>query len=122
MNTTLETDKTIMDDKVNYLDDVKNTSVKYGCELIHHKATNSQLKNTQIPNDTYIVRYKIDDVIYNDLCRGKKMVDIFDLYHYLLSGHEIISIEYGYGVINPRNWGFKTSDEKKTDKKRRRSS
>lgn len=120
MNTTLETEETIMDETVNTLDDVKNASVKYGCELIQHKAPNSQLKNTQIPNDTYIVSYKINDVVYNDLCRGKRMVDIFDLYHYLLGKNELISIEYGYGTINPRNWNYK-SQEKKPEKKRRRS-
>ena len=122
MNTTLESEETIMDEPVNTLDDVKTASIKYGCELIQHKVPDNQLKNTQIPNDTYIVNYKINDVVYNDLCRGKKMVDIFDLYYDLLGKNELISIEYGYGVINPRNWGFKTSDEKKPEKKRRRSS
>lgn len=121
MNTTLETEETIMEESINSLDDVKNTSVKYGCELIQHKATDSQLKNKEIPNDTFIVNYKINDIVYNDLCRGKKMVDIFDLYYDMLGKNELVSIEYGYGIINPRNWGYKTTEEKKTAKKRRRS-
>jgi len=122
MNTTLESEETIMDETVNSLDDVKSVSLAYGCELIQHKATDIQLKNSQVPNDTYIIKYKIDDLVYNDLCRGRGRVDIFNLYYDLLGKDKLISIENGLGVINPRNWNYKSTEQKKTEKKRRRSS
>lgn len=111
-------DKKEMLDCSNSIEEVKQTSVRYGCELIKHKASFIELKAKNIPNDTFIVKYLIDNEIFYDLCRGKKMVDIFDLYYDMLGKNNIISIDFGYGVVNPKNWNLENT--KKETRKRRK--
>jgi hypothetical protein len=90
----------------------KDLPPKYGCFLIYEKATDSQLKDPSSPTDAYIVQYVIDNQIFADLCRGKK-VNIFDMYYDKFGPNVVKSIDWGYGKINPRLWGYKTPEVKK---------
>jgi hypothetical protein len=110
-----------IDEVILKLKNLKDTCSKYRCELIQHKADKTQLKNTQIPNDTYIINYKLGDEFFSDLCRAKKMCDVFDLYYDILRNDSLLSIDNGYGVINPRNWNYKKTDTKESKRKRRSS-
>lgn len=85
----------------------------YGCELIYEKATSEQIKDTSLPNDAYLVYYQIEGNNYIDVCRGRKRVDIFDLYYDKFGANAIKKIDFGYGRTNPRLWGYKSSDNKK---------
>jgi hypothetical protein len=85
----------------------------YGCELIYSNATPDQIKDTSVPNDAYLVYYQLDDGSYVDVCRGRKRVDIFDLYYDKLGSKAIKKIDFGYGRTNPRLWGEKTTEKKK---------
>lgn len=92
----------------------KDIPPKYGCELIYEKATQEQIKDTTVPNDAYIITYKVEDTTYSDVCRGTK-VKIFDMYYDKFGPGSIISIDWGYGKTNPKLWNYKspTSDKKK---------
>jgi len=87
----------------------------YGCELIYTNATLEQIKDTSVPNDAYLVYYQVNNDNYVDVCRGRKRVDIFDLYYDKLGSKAIKKIDFGYGRTNPRLWG-----EKKTEKKKKK--
>jgi hypothetical protein len=87
----------------------------YGCELIYANATPEQIKDTSVPNDAYLVYYQVNNDNYVDVCRGRKRVDIFDLYYDKLGSKAIKKIDFGYGRTNPRLWG-----EKKTEKKKKK--
>ena len=52
----------------------------YGCNLVHERATPEQIKDKSLPSDTLQVVYRLNDQVYTDLCRGKR-VDVFDLYY-----------------------------------------
>jgi len=74
----------------------------YGCELIYTNATLEQIKDTSVPNDAYLVYYQVNNDNYVDVCRGRKRVDIFDLYYDKLGSKAIKKIDFGYGRTNPR--------------------
>ena len=90
----------------------KNLPQKYGCSILLERATMEQLKDPSWPVDAYIIKYKIDDNVYMDLCRGSK-VKIFDLYYDKFGTGVIQDIGWGYGKINPKLWGYKSPDTKK---------
>lgn len=93
----------------------ENINSVYGCELIYSNATPEQVKDTSVPNDAYLVYYDIENNNYVDVCRGRKRVDIFDLYYDKLGSSAIKKIDFGHGRTNPRLWG-----EKKTEKKKKK--
>ena len=70
----------------------------YGCQLIAENATTEQLENKQLPTDTMIVSYKVEDKLYKDLCRGTT-VKIFDLYYDKFGKDSVQKIDYGYGLL-----------------------
>jgi hypothetical protein len=89
-----------------------NLPPKYGCTILLERASMEQLKDPSWPLDAYIIKYKIDDKIYMDLCRGSR-VKIFDLYYDKFGTGVIQDIGWGYGKINPKLWGYKSPDSKK---------
>jgi len=86
---------------------------QYGCEILLEKATLQQLKDPSYPTDAYIVSYIVDEKKYTDLCRGGKRVSIFDLYYDKYGAGTIQSIEWGYGKVSPKLWGYKAPEKKK---------
>ena len=88
----------------------------YGCEIILEKTTMDKVKDKSFPTDARIVRYIVDGVEYIDLTRGKKMVNIFDLYYDKYGPNVLKRIDFGYGSVNPKMWGYKSSSEKKKKK------
>ena len=88
----------------------------YGCQLIAENATTEQLENKQLPTDTMIVSYKVEDKLYKDLCRGTT-VKIFDLYYDKFGKDSVQKIDYGYGTVNPSQWGYKAPSPKKKRRK-----
>lgn len=88
---------------------------KYNCVLLIHNATNDQVKNPEFPSDAYIINYTLNGKRITDLCRSAKMVNIFDMY-YDKFGNVINSINFGYGRINPKLWGYPAPDKKRRKK------
>lgn len=86
---------------------------KYGCQILIENATLEQVKDPSWPTDAYLVFYTINDKNYMDLCRGGKKVSIFDLYYDKFGSGSIKKIEWGYGRVNPRTWGYKAPEKKK---------
>ena len=57
----------------------------------------------------------MNDQVYTDLCRGKR-VDVFDLYYDKFGKGSLIRIEWAYGQVSPKLWGATVKSEKKKRK------
>ena len=86
---------------------------KYGCEIILEKTTLEIAKDKSFPTDARIVKYIEDGIEYMDLTRGNKVVHIFDMYYDRYGKGAVKSIDFGYGRVNPKLWGYKSPEKKK---------
>lgn len=102
-------------DKLNFETGAINPS-NYGCEIILEKTTIDKVQDKSFPTDARVIKYIVDGVEYIDLTRGKKMVNIFDLYYDKYGPNTLKAIDFGYGSVNPKMWGYKSSSEKKKRK------
>ena len=98
--------------KATWTKEEKDLIQTYGCQLIAENATTEQLENKQLPTDTMIVSYKVEDKLYKDLCRGTT-VKIFDLYYDKFGKGALQKIDYGNGTVNPNQWGYKAPPQKR---------
>jgi hypothetical protein len=90
----------------------KEIPCRYGCELIFERTTLQQIKDPSLPNDAYVVIYRVNNETFMDLCRGSR-VRVFDMYYDKFGPGSVQKIDWGYGRANPRLWGIKTSEKKK---------
>ena len=85
----------------------------YSCEILLEKTSIDQAKDSSLPNDAYLIWYKIEGETFIDLCRGSKRVDIFDFYYDKYGPGAVQKIDFGYGRTNPKLWGYKAKESKK---------
>lgn len=93
--------------------EIKNLPKKYGCEILVVNATEEQIKDKNMPTDARIVKYQYEGKVFTDICRSGKQVNIFDLYYDQFGKGSLLSITFGYGTVNPRNWGYVQQNNKK---------
>jgi hypothetical protein len=93
-------------------DEKKNLPPRYGCELLFERTTLQQVKDPSLPNDAYLIVYRVNGETYMDLCRGSR-VRIFDLYYDKFGPGSVLKIDFGYGRTNPKLWGYKTPEKKR---------
>ena len=86
---------------------------EYGCEILFERATMVQAKDTSLPNDAYLIWYKVEEEIFMDVTRCRKRVDLFDFYYDKYGPESIQKIDFGYGRVNPKLWGYKAPEKKK---------
>lgn len=86
---------------------------EYGCEIILEKTTLERAKDASFPNDAYLIWYIVDDIEYIDLTRFFKRVNLFDMYYDKYGPGSVQRIDFGYGRVNPKLWGYKKPDKKK---------
>lgn len=84
---------------------------RYGCEILIQNGSYAEVCTKDVPNDAYIVKYTIDDKIHFDLTRGGR-IKLFDMYWDKFR-ENLKSIDFGYGRINPKLWGYKSPEKKK---------
>ena len=85
---------------------------EYGCEILLEKTNIIQAKDPSFPNDAYIVWYVVDGEEFLDLTRGSR-VRIFDMYYDKYGPGSVKKIDWGYGRVNPKLWGYKQPEKKK---------
>ncbi len=82
---------------------------------ILHEDCDPELANDKsLPYTTYIVEYKLDGTVRNDIVNCKKVVDIFD--HYWDNYRsDFIGYKQTQGQVNPKSWNDpnKPKEEKK---------
>ncbi len=89
---------------------------KYSTELLIENCNEEQRTNKYLPSDAYIVSYKHEKEVRSDLVRASSRVNIFDMYYDKFGSTNLVSIEYGPGLMSPKLWGV----EKPVPQKRRR--
>ena len=85
----------------------------YSCQILQEKTTLEAANDKSLPNDARLIYYIVDGVQYIDLTRCKKTVQLFDMYYDKYGNGAVQKIEFGYGTVNPKLWGYKKPDEKK---------
>ena len=85
---------------------------RYGCEILQEKCTKEDAKNKQLPIDSYLITYVIDENIFHDIVKTSKRVSVFDMY-YDKFGNCLKSIEWTDGRVSPRLWGYKPPQTEK---------
>ena len=87
----------------------------YSCQILLENTTLEKANDKSFPTDAYLVWYNVDGNELLDVTRSSKKVNIFDMY-YDKYGKNLKRIEYGYGGINPAQWGYKAPEKKKRRK------
>ena len=85
----------------------------YSCQILQEKTTLEAANDKSLPNDARLIYYIVDGVQYIDLTRCKKTVQLFDMYYDKYGPGAVRRIEFGYGQVNPKLWGYKKPDDKK---------
>jgi hypothetical protein len=84
--------------------------------IIIHKDCSPELKkNKELPLDSYLVSYKVDDNLKYDIAQSGSVVEIFDYYYD--EYRNVKSINWTDGRVNPRLYGYTS---KITNQKKRR--
>ena len=86
---------------------------KYGCEILLENTELEKTKDKSFPTDARIITYVVDGEIRMDLTRSRKVVDLFDMYYDKYGSGSVQSIDFGYGTVNPKMWGYKPPEKKK---------
>ena len=85
----------------------------YSCQILQEKTTLEAANDKSLPNDARLIYYIVDGVQHIDLTRCKKTVQLFDMYYDKYGPGAVQRIEFGYGQVNPKLWGYKKPDDKK---------
>jgi len=86
---------------------------KYSTNLLKENCNKEDLSDKSLPSDAYVVTYKVEDAVRNDLVRCHGKVNIFDMYYDKFGSGSIISIEYGPGTVSPKTWGVPVATKPK---------
>ena len=89
----------------------------YSCEILLEKTTEEKARDKKFPSDACIIRYTVDGKQLIDVTRSSKQVNIFDLYYDKYGKGALQAIEWGYGTVNPSQWGYKQPEKKKRRRK-----
>ena len=86
---------------------------EYGCEIILENTSIEKAKDSSLPNDAYLIWYVVDGEDRIDLTRTAKRVNLFDMYYDKYGPGSVKKIDFGYGRVNPKLWGYKQPEKKK---------
>ena len=87
----------------------------YSCQILQEKTTLEEANDKSLPNDGRLIWYVVDGVEHVDLTRCKKTSQLFDFYYDKYGAGAVQKIDFGFGTVNPKLWGY----EKKEDKKKK---
>jgi hypothetical protein len=92
--------------------EVSNNPARYGCEVLLEKTTIEKANDKSFPNDAHLIWYTVNEEQYIDLVRGSR-VRIFDMYYDKYGPGSVQKIDFGYGRVSPKIWGYKEPEKKK---------
>ena len=88
----------------------------YSCQILQEKTTLEAANDKTLPNDARLVWYVVNGVEYIDLTRCRKTVELFDMYFDKYGKGAVQKIDFGFGTVNPKLWGYKSKDKDKKKK------
>lgn len=86
---------------------------QYGCEILIENATVEQAEDNSLPTDAYLIWYKVNNKVLMDVTRCRKRSELFDFYYDKYGAGSVQKIDFGYGRVNPKLWGYKAPEKKK---------
>ena len=89
----------------------------YSCEILLEKTTQDKAKDKKFPSDAYIVKYIVEGKELMDVTRSAKPSNNFDLYYDKYGKDALQAIDWGYGTVNPSQWGYKQPEKKRRRKR-----
>ncbi len=96
------------------VEEPKFDASEYSCEIILEKTTLEKSNDRKFPSDAFNVSYIHEEKECLDVTRSNKMSNIFDMYYDRYGN--VKKIDYGYGTVNPNQWGYKKPEKKKKRK------
>ena len=105
-------EKTVADEKKE--EESKFNPKDYSCEILLEKTTKEKSNDKSFPTDAFNVTYLVDGKVCLDVTRSNKQVNIFDFYYDKYGN--VQKIDYGFGSVNPSQWGYKSPEKKKRRK------
>ena len=97
-------------------EEIKFDPAAYSCHILLENTTLEKADDKSFPTDAFRVWYNVDGNELLDVTRASKQVNIFDLYYDKYGKGSIQKIDFGYGTVNPKLWGYKAPAEKKKRK------
>ena len=94
-------------------EEVKINPADYWCDVILEKTTQEKALDRSLPTDAFNVTYVVEGETRLDVTRSEKMMNVFDLYYDKYGKGAVQRIDFGYGQVNPKLWGYKSKDKKK---------
>ena len=88
----------------------------YSCEIILEKTTQEKANDRKLPSDAFNVTYVVEGETRLDVTRSGKMVNVFDMYYDRYGKDCVQKIDFGYGTVNPSQYGYKSPEKKKRRK------
>ena len=74
---------------------------------IHENGKKDLADNKYLPNNAYLVEYKVEGETRYDVVQSVKVVDIFDEF-YDKYKKDLVNITQSEGTVNPKLWSGKT--------------
>ena len=84
----------------------------YSCEIIQEKTTQEKSLDRKLPTDAFNVTYIVEGETLLDVTRSSKMVNVFDMYYDRYGKGSVQKIDFGYGTVNPSQYGYKAPVKK----------
>ena len=88
----------------------------YSCEVLLERTTRDKAQDKSFPSDAFIVKYICDGTECMDVTRSGKQSNVFDMYYDKYGKDSLKAIEWGYGTVNPTQYGYKKPEKKKRRK------
>ena len=85
----------------------------YGCQILQEKTTLEKANDKSLPTDAKLIWYVVDGIEYIDLTRCGKTSKLFDMYYDKYGPGSVQKIDFGYGSVNPKSWGYEPPKNKK---------
>ena len=105
------------DPKMSVQDDGQNKKIEnpkeYSCQILLERTTLEEAKDKLFPNDARLIWYVVDGKTYIDLTRCRKISELFDMYYDTYGPGSVQKIDFGYGQVSPKLWGYKQPEKKK---------
>ena len=83
----------------------------YCCQVLLEKTTLHQANDKNYPTDARLIWYKVDGIEYVDLVRCRKTSELFDMYYDKYGVGAVQKIDFGYGSVSPKLWGYKSKNK-----------
>ena len=88
----------------------------YSCQVLLERTTLEAANDKSFPTDARLIWYIVGNQKFVDLVRCGKVSKLFDMYYDKYGKGSVQRIDFGYGTVNPKLWGYKSKDKDKERK------